>query len=236
MKQKLLFLFCCLAVLPSAAQTGSWDYPVKPGTSKWVSLIDHRDMINACLIPDEVLHAISTSQLIDLCMEYPLSVDVLAYKTPMEGYKIVSGYFNGIPELLSREDNKSQLLSKLKKVNSESNSTYVMSEREKSEFVLRKIMLDLICSDKKMISTLSGTQLKEFASEAAKNVLYCNQKSEEVEGMELDTSIFFLASLLVQSNPDVKKSPAITNFLKTGVIKEKDSLIEDLMQYYSTTF
>ena len=63
----LLGIFCCSA----NAQT-KWNYPVRPGEEKWASFKTRDEMLEALSIPDDVLGALSTDDLIELCLSYPI--------------------------------------------------------------------------------------------------------------------------------------------------------------------
>lgn len=61
------------------SQEVTWDFPVKPGTAEWKSLKDRYEQMKACQIPDDVLPSLSTEQMIELCLSYPLLIDILAF-------------------------------------------------------------------------------------------------------------------------------------------------------------
>jgi len=79
-------------------------YPVRPGKTEWISVADdHMEMIKSCQIPSAVLEAMSTEQLVQSMLSYPLAIDILAYDSVFEGFDIVARYSNGISELINRE-------------------------------------------------------------------------------------------------------------------------------------
>lgn len=82
----------------------AWDYPVKPGQKKWEEFRTHREMVQACQIPNEVLESVCTEDLLGLCLNYPLQFDFYAYNTVDEGLRAVLSQFNGLQEFISRSD------------------------------------------------------------------------------------------------------------------------------------
>lgn len=84
--------------------TTPYEYPIKPGEAEWAKLDTHDKKIEACQIPDDTLSKMSTEALIVTVMNYPLLIDMLAWTTQLDGYYIISQYFNGIKELESRDD------------------------------------------------------------------------------------------------------------------------------------
>jgi len=49
-----------------------WDYPAKLCTEEWAQFSAFQEMIDACLIPEDVLSLLSTEELLDVCLQYPL--------------------------------------------------------------------------------------------------------------------------------------------------------------------
>lgn len=86
------------------ANIGPYSYPVVPGTSEWLSLKSHVEKIQACQIPEEILRNLSTEDLLETVLNYPLLVDMLVWNTPEEGYFEVQSQFNGLQELSKRSD------------------------------------------------------------------------------------------------------------------------------------
>ena len=74
-KTGMIFMFCfvCSVLMP---QDIKWDYPVKPGSKEWQQLTTQELKVRACQIPDELLSQISTKDLVELCLNYPLLMNV----------------------------------------------------------------------------------------------------------------------------------------------------------------
>lgn len=53
-----------------------YTFPVKPGTSEWNELIDHTQMVEACKIPEDLLHNMTTDELIETVLNYPLLMEI----------------------------------------------------------------------------------------------------------------------------------------------------------------
>lgn len=58
-----------------------YTFPVKPGTSEWNELIDHTQMVEACQIPEGLLHNMTTDELIETVLNYPLLMEIYTYDT-----------------------------------------------------------------------------------------------------------------------------------------------------------
>lgn len=87
-------------------------YPVVPGTDEWNSLKTHQDKVDACQIPQEVLATMSTAELVETILAYPLNCDMFAYNDINTGYSIVKEHFNGMIELERRDNATNELVMK----------------------------------------------------------------------------------------------------------------------------
>lgn len=82
----------------------TWDYPVRPGTEKWNLLKDESERLNALQIPDNILSAIETDELVIACLNYPVAFDFTAYDDEHTGLQKVISNFNGLQKLFERND------------------------------------------------------------------------------------------------------------------------------------
>ena len=64
----------------------TWNYPVKLGTSEWAELKTNEEKYEACRIPNDILKSLSTFDLIEICIEYPLFHRVILYKDLITGF------------------------------------------------------------------------------------------------------------------------------------------------------
>jgi len=86
------------------AKPGAWDYPVKPGMEEWKQFRSSEEAARANQIPEEVLSSLSTEDLTDLCLRYPLIEDILIFENRNTYLDQLFSNFNGIRELYLRKD------------------------------------------------------------------------------------------------------------------------------------
>jgi hypothetical protein len=116
MKHKILIytalslVVCALSAQVAADRKATWDYPVKPGTKEWKSLDSYKARVDTCLIPERLLTSLSTAELTDLCLQYPLLCDIFAFDSFRDGINHVYDRFNGFRELFKRKDASKELL------------------------------------------------------------------------------------------------------------------------------
>ena len=96
-------------------QTFSFDSVTKPEI--WKTFQTLEEMQSACQIPDDVLPNLSTEELVQICMDYPLFGNFSAYNDELVGIKKVMDGFNGFTELKKRIDAAEKLLDLYENVN-----------------------------------------------------------------------------------------------------------------------
>ena len=104
-----LGLFCCKCSESTIPEL-SWDYPIKPGMEEWKNFHSYAEMVNACQIPEDILVSLSTEELLQICLGYPLP-NVLSFNRYNDGLDLMSNDYNGVKELFNREDLSKELLS-----------------------------------------------------------------------------------------------------------------------------
>ena len=107
----LLLLSIVYSVINAQTETISWDFPVKPGSEEWASFTTAQQKRDACQIPQKTLEALSTKDLVVICLNYPLLFDYAAFDDERIGASIVIKRFNGFEELSKRKDGIAELVS-----------------------------------------------------------------------------------------------------------------------------
>jgi hypothetical protein len=164
----VLAVFLLVGLLVYSGVTSAsdaYDYPIKPGTDEWKAFGSHEEMLKACQIPEELLHRISTTALVETVLNYPLGGDWWAYDTPEIGIKRVREQFNGLSELLSRNDGGVSLIALYQTMDPTTidiNSPIA----EQAEYYFRILNIELLLSQDSVISNLSITDLQNLISRA----------------------------------------------------------------------
>jgi len=142
-----------------------YDYPIKPGTNEWKALGSHEEMLRACQIPEGLLHGMSTAALVETVLSYPLIGDWLFYNTPEMGIERVREQFNGLSELLSRNDAGVCLIVSYQTIDPR---TWDMNLpiAERGEYYLRLLSTELLLLQDSVTSNLSITDLLDLISQA----------------------------------------------------------------------
>jgi len=141
----------------------TWNYPLRPGMPEWKDLKNYPEMIKACQIPSTILSSVSTDQLVDLCINYPLVLNITAYNSILDGFKKYEKDFNGFQELLRREDIATILVNKYKSEDPLKIETELDSFKEKFGYAIRLTMLELFLCHEQILGKLDHTQKVNLA-------------------------------------------------------------------------
>jgi hypothetical protein len=133
-----------LFIIPIIVSSQTWDYPVKPGTESWKKLQSNQEMVEICQIPEKILKSISTEELFEICLEYPLIYDVFAFEDLNKGMSKLFVDFNGIRELYRRSGLSKKLM---KRYNQKIQSLSFLNESHtdfmKGQFIVLVSLLEL---------------------------------------------------------------------------------------------
>lgn len=83
----------------------------------WKRFQNLEEMQAACQIPQKVLEKMSTDNLIQACMNYPLYAIYAAYNNEMDGIKVITDNFNGFKELQKRKNAAEKLIDYYNNIN-----------------------------------------------------------------------------------------------------------------------
>lgn len=149
MRRKIIFFFVVFmnAIFVFSQGAKQWDYPVKPGMEKWREFQSNEEMVAACQIPEAIISSLSTEDLMNLCLRYPLLNDIFAFENSNECLDKLFMDFNGIRELYKRDDVSSNLIKCYsQKMQKFSILNSMSPELEKGCFVISVSALELLLS------------------------------------------------------------------------------------------
>jgi hypothetical protein len=194
-----LFSFGCMTLL--AQESTIWDFPIKPGTDGWSKLLDHEMKVQACQMPESVLSSISTQNLIEICLNYPLLLNIAAFSSFQEGMNDFKKSFNGIVELYRRVDAPKYLIERYSNL-SPKNLDPKWSSFEKGHYAFTFIALELILSQKALLSSLSNDELKKLLTNSLQKFDDKNSMIEIYDNISLRSLGYLLTTIILEADPD----------------------------------
>ncbi len=201
-----------------------WDFPVKPGTAEWKSLKNSYEKINACQIPDDVIPALSTEQLIEVCFRYPLLLDIMAFNNILTGFDKYSRNFNGFRELIKRSDAALVLIQKYKEENPLAIDKE-WSSYEMCNYAIRISMMELFLCNKQMLSKLDHIERKDLMNEYRLKKSQKNNRIELYQHKGFQTIYLAIVKLLESENVDLIQNinmDIAMPYITTGILISKD--------------
>lgn len=186
----------------------------------WAAYDTHAQKVAACQIPDSILPDIPTAELVDICMEYPLLFDAYAFNTPLQGIKVVASRFNGLQELMKREDNFECILAYLKGKDVRTLNFATLSLVEEGNLLLSYSLCEYLLSFAEVIRH-APTGAREEAAQYAQAVLADKESDNRHFSMnDLTSSLYLWASAVSDAKVQTRgnaESP-MDKFLRTGEI------------------
>jgi len=224
-----LFLICfsCLFSSILNAQLSTWDFPIKPGMEEWNRLKTEQERINAVQIPEDILNQLSSEELVELCMKFPLFGDFTAFNTFQYGFEIMAARFNIFDHLLSRKDAGKYLLKAYKDAGISGFKTLPYS----NEFWSIKLYyIELVITQRNIIQELTSDEKIELLVEARRKF----SEKITIESFAtlpgLQTSVRIMASVLyIEKFPEFETSQrrqAAVQFINTGMIDDVPTIFE----------
>ena len=174
-----------LGAVPAATESPPWyemetagdayEFPITPEKTpeEWGKLRSLKKKLEVCQVPEEILETMSTEGLIETCLAYPLFSNMMYQNSLQDGFcQLVDG-FNGLRELLSREDGAPLLLQKYLKLSLD-------NVKNVDEFgSIRLIYFEFMLANPQVISKLSEEEKEALLDRAMKLIALKSQRYAE---------------------------------------------------------
>jgi hypothetical protein len=228
MKRHILI---CIAFLSFAAmaqeEKTAWDYPVKPGSEEWAAFTSGQQMLDACQIPQKILQTLNTKDLAEICMNYPLSSEYLAFNDERKGISIMIENFNGLKELSRRSDGAKELMQIYKDFPVYAHILQITPSNY--DVVYKLPFLEMLLSDDAFIYQLSGEELTELQDII--RVKYSNKADNpNVYSLYSIKRTFLLGAVVLDRQKNktisIKQQEAVKNFIEKYKVADANLLTE----------
>ncbi len=144
-----------------------YDYPIKPGMPEWAEFRNSDEMVAATQLPENVLSTISTEGLIETVLRYPLYAELYLIEDYQNTFNNMKDRFNGLEELLKREDAAEKLLNRYKIMYAacfENNWPSILEDGSSNEFSFAYI--EIILAQYDILNQLDEIELESMFKEA----------------------------------------------------------------------
>lgn len=134
--------------LSQANSDVSFEYKITPDDPDWANLSSKQEMLNATRIPNDILKHMTTEDVVNAVLNYPLVINIYAYDSYEDGLRALAKDSDAFRELLTRDDAGDKLLTKL-----QANKTF------SSEPSLEELTLSVLLSDTSIWESVSNKKL-----------------------------------------------------------------------------
>lgn len=119
-----------------------YQYPTLPGTPEWDALKDNQEKIDACVVPQEILDNMTTEEVLETLLNYPLQGNISAFNSIQAGVEVVYHWYSGeiLETLLTRPDRADVILRRYQKTLVDGNSNKETFENAKDQDTMEVLM------------------------------------------------------------------------------------------------
>jgi len=215
MKYLIFIYIVFVSFAINAQETKIWDYPVKPGTEKWATFTTGQQMLDACQIPQEVLESLSTKDLAEVCLNYPLFFQYTAFNDEIVGISNMIENFNGLKELSKRKDGVKELINIYKDFPV---ITQIQKKTSKDYDTPYKLpFIELLLSNDIFVNQLDSQESKKL-EKIILDRYECKLKNNQVYSVYNIKKTFLLGAVVISkhdmSAKSAKQLEVIRNFIK----------------------
>lgn len=115
----------------------SFEYNLTPENPGWAKLSNKQEMLAATQIPSDVLKEMTTEEVVNAVLDYPLVIHIYAYDSYEAGLKALAEESDAYKELLNRPDGGNELVKKLQ----------VNNKLSKGDSSLQELTLSVLLTD-----------------------------------------------------------------------------------------
>lgn len=225
-------------IILDTANTDAYIYPIRAGTPEWKALGSYQKRIEACQLPESILKNMSTEGLVITVLNYPLYSDMFAFDNPQGSFEAFVRRFNGLKELLQRDDAGIELLNRYKTMDPlDVEEDWIGVHHAYYTWTFSNIEI-LLCQDD-ILDNLNNRQIEDVIKEAKKKY-EAKEQSEIFPNYELPASARVIGKALQHAGfepfiSQMHQNENLEKFLTTGIFYYcDDSLILSSMEQFLT--
>ena len=205
-------------------EDGEVKFAISIFDEEWKELDGKEEMLAVCQLPDKLLKKLSTYELLKLTEEYPMLGDIYAADTTKEGFRNLVDSFNGLRELLSREDCLEVVCGEYKNLTFPEKCAISYSECETEE---EKVAL--------FNEILHNDELLKIEVEDSKSLLVCDLLEMIMLDKTTEENVETLLETVVDKAPEKEKSEYFEESDKNLYVSElEESMLSEASAYFIT--
>ena len=184
---------CFVVIFMISMNVYSQEYP-KYGSEEWKKL-SRAERKKSLQIPENQLKTISKTELIEAYLNFPLTPLIDAYNNRQKGFQRICDEFDGLKELMKREDVGACLINYYKQLEPDKYEESWGSIK-RGNFSLRINYIELLISQEEIINNLKENEVKALLKDLLKKMDLKNKHYKLHSGYGLQATAFPITKLL----------------------------------------
>lgn len=224
MKSAFLFLLCFTSIL---SQAQIYDFPIKPGTGEWKSLLTEKERFEAMQIPENLLKSMSTYDLIMTCMNYPAMGYFTAFNNPQSGMDVIIRNFNGLQELMNRGEAPTALLSIYKQMDTKTMKIQNQAI-DQTFWSIKRCYFEFLLTQNDIIDKMNSEDQYSLMEEAREKINCKFDYQEEYSTVDYIPTLLIMSKVLSRStskNSRTTNNEIVDQFIATGSLVSPSTAI-----------
>ncbi|MGN0808986.1 MAG: hypothetical protein ACI4NQ_03370, partial [Christensenellales bacterium] len=199
---------------------------------EWKALEDVIAMREASQVPSDVIDTVSTDELVLYCMNYNLFADIFLFNTMQDGMDSMRINYNGLSELINREDAAECLIRLYKLYDLDTQSV-----RDESSTIRFHYLESMLCMPE-ILDSLTADQSKELAAACADKI---NQIVNDENCIYSASTTMYLAAISQYETSEefasiIDASSGAKRYVEEGILvpdEISDSTIGEIISYFA---
>lgn len=198
----------------SRVQNLTFSFDSIEAPSNWARYQTLEEMLAACQIPEETLKAMTTEELIEVCMSHPLHALYFAYNNELLGANVIFEHFNGFTELSKRANAADKMLGFYEDVNC--NAQSVNAHRKEFSVITYLGFIDLYIASKKLNALYDAEHLQKL-EQVSNRVLEKRLEQSPDDVYAIRRSLLINSQVkLTEGNLSQEEENVLNSFIKVG--------------------
>ena len=200
-----------------------YNFPIRPGTEEWNALKTEQERIDALQVPECLLKEMSTENLVITCINYPAFGHYTAYANVVVGMEQVISNFNGLQELMKRNDAPNKLMDFYFALDSTMNIDNKLINHQ--YWPIRCTYFEYILSADGILNKMPDNLCQLLLKETQKKLWIKIDNQDKYSSDCYIPTLITMAKLLIKLDSDVfGKSDEVMHFIHTGDLSEETAM------------
>ncbi|MFA5248594.1 MAG: hypothetical protein WC415_05255 [Patescibacteria group bacterium] len=215
----------------------AYDFPIKPGTDEWKKFTSYGEMLTATQIPDKMLKSMSTRALVKTCLDYPNSGSIGAHNSLQQGLEAIVSGFNGLQELLKRDDAGIELLAQYRLVNEEIKISIknIDSGDSLNWYYFKHTLIEMLLAQESIRSNMSEGDEKALIKECLNNFNLKKGRQDIYNITSSESMILIMKKVLEKrkAGPLIDEKQAVISDSGMDLFNNVDQIIQQSENFIS---